>query len=128
MAQELPPYDRYGSLIISLLADSILICCTGLLLLSSTLGGKQPRFRVPALSHRLLLLREAEYGAGGEGGDEEQTVLHHINLQSGLGIHLTRHFLYKVPGPIEPPEDKGGSDVLQGLHNWGLAPPPLLDD
>ena len=80
---------------------------------------------MPALSHGLLLIGEADHG-GGEGGDEEQAVLHHIHLQSGLGIHLTRHFLYKVPGPIEPPEDSGGSDVLQGLHNWGLPPPPLL--
>ena len=81
---------------------------------------------MPALSNRLLLLREAAHGAGGEGGDEEQAVLHHINLQPGLWIHLTRHFLYKVPRPFEPAEDEGGSDVLQGLHDWGLAPPPLL--
>ena len=106
--------------------DSIFICSPGFLLLSSTLSGKQPGLRVSALSHRLLLIREAELGAGGEGGDEEQAVLDHINLQPGLGIHLARHLLYKVPGPIEPPEDSGGSDVLQGLHNWGLPPPPLL--
>ena len=53
-------------------------------------------------------------------------MLHHIHVQSGLRIHLTRHLLYKVPRPIKPAEDEGGSDVLQGLHNWGLAPPPVL--
>ena len=80
-----------------------------------------------ALSDRLLLIGEAQHGApGGEGGYEKQAVLHHIHLQSGLRIHLTRHLLYKVPRPIEPAEDEGGSDVLQGLHNWGLAPPPVL--
>ena len=104
---------------------------SGLLLLSSTLRGKQPGLRVPlSLSHCLLLLREADHGGGGgEGGDEEQALLHHFHLQSGLGIHLARHLLYKVPRPVEPSEDEGGcrgSAVLQGLHDRGLASPPVL--
>ena len=117
---------RSVRLLISICQQIKFSCLPGLLLFSSTLCGKQPGLRVPALSHRLLLLREAEHGGGGQGGDEEQAVLHHIHLQSGLRIHLTRHFLYKIPRPIEPSEDEGGSVVLQGLHDWGLAPPPLL--
>ena len=111
------------------LRQKINLTFSGFLLLSPSLGGKQQRLGVHRpLSHRLLLLRETQHGLRRQGGHEEQAVLHHIHLQPGLWLHLTRYLLYKVPGPLQPSEGEGGSVVLQGLHNRGLPSPPLFHD